>query len=164
MILLRAQWKTITPRLSSRFRHNVVDASLLTIFPSDVESLKKGIIKTSKNKVQADYTILLVGETGVGKSTILEFLANVLIGNNIDRYSFEILDRSNEQNGSGNQSQTNSARLYKFTSTNGIVVSADTRIVSICNLFPRFASSTHLGWPTLAVSSKTNSTRGAFML
>jgi septin family protein len=91
---------------------------------SDVESLKQGIIKTSKNNVQADYTILLVGETGVGKSTFMEFLANVLLGNNVERYDFEVLDRSNEQNGPSTQSQTNSPRLYKFTSKNGAVVSA----------------------------------------
>jgi ABC-type nitrate/sulfonate/bicarbonate transport system ATPase subunit len=90
---------------------------------SDVESLKRGIIRTSKNNVQADYTILLVGETGVGKSTFLEFLANVLTGNDIDRYDFGILDRSNEQHGPSSQSQTNSPRLYELMSHNGIVVS-----------------------------------------
>ena len=147
----------MTSSISSRFCHNVFDASLLTIFPSDVESLRKGIIKTSKNKVQADYTILLVGETGIGKSTFLEFLANVLIGNNIDHYSY-MIDSDHGPNDFSYQSQTNSARLYKLTSNNGIVVSADASKVSMCNLFPRFASSTHLGWPTLAVSSKTNST------
>ena len=82
-----------------------------------------GIIKTSANQVQAPYTILLVGETGVGKTSFLEFIANVLIGNTIDCYNFEILDRTNEQIGSDNESKTNSARLYEFTSKSGIVVS-----------------------------------------
>jgi len=96
--------------------------------------------------LQAEYTILLVGETGVGKSTFLEYLANVLIGNNIEFYNFKILDLSDEQHSSSNQSQTNSARLYKFTSSNGIAVSVGAlSMVSICNLFPRFASWTHLG-------------------
>jgi len=143
----RTKWNTMmtpTPRLSSRLSHNVFDVSPLTIFPSDVESLKKGIIKTSKNKVQAPYTILLVGETGVGKSAFMEFLANVLTGNDIDNYRSKI-DRKNEQDGSENQSQTNSACLYKLTSNNGIGVSADARIVTMCNSFPRFASSTRLG-------------------
>jgi predicted GTPase len=85
-------------------------------------SLQNGIIKTSKNKTNKPYTILLVGETGVGKSSVLEFIANVLLGNDIDHYDFDILDRTNEQGGSDNQSQTNSARLYEFTSKNGIVV------------------------------------------
>jgi len=90
--------------------------------PSDVESLKKGIVKTSKNKANAPYTILLVGETGVGKSSVLEFIANVLFGEEIDHYNFTILDRNNEHAGSDNQSKTNSARLYEFTSKSGIMV------------------------------------------
>jgi len=103
---------------------DISDISVLTVFASDAESLKRGIIKTSKNKANKPYTILLVGETGVGKSSVLELIANVLIGNDIDHYDFNILDRTNEQGGSDNQSQTNSARLYQFTSQNGIVVSA----------------------------------------
>jgi predicted ATPase len=96
-------------------------------FSSDIESLKKGVIKvsrTSKDQVRAPYTILLVGETGVGKSSFLEFIANVLSGNEMSRYDFEILDYTNELAGSDNQSKTSSARLYKFTSKNGVEVSA----------------------------------------
>ena len=88
-----------------------------------MESLKKGVIKVSKNQVGAPYTILIVGETGVGKSSVLEFIANVLSGKEMGRYNFEILDRTNEQIGSDNQSKTNAARLYEFTSKSGIVVS-----------------------------------------
>ena len=95
---------------------------ILTIFPSDVESLKNGFVKTSKNKANAPYTIFLVGETGVGKSSVLEFIANVLRGQNTDHYDFNILDH-NEQGGSDNQSQTKEARVYEFTSKNGVVVS-----------------------------------------
>ena len=94
----------------------------LTIFSSNVESLKKGIINTSKNR--ALYTILLTGETGVGKSSFVELLANVLAGNDIDHYTLEHLDPTNEEGGSSNRSQTKSARLYEFTSKNGKVVSA----------------------------------------
>lgn len=79
---------------------------------------------TSKHEAQAPYTILLVGETGVGKSSVLELIANVLAGNDIDHYNFDILDHTNELGGPNNQSQTDSARLYEFTSKNGIVVSA----------------------------------------
>lgn len=89
---------------------------------SDVESLRKGIIKTAKNKARTSYTILLVGETGVGKSSVLELIANVLMGN-VDQYDFDILDHTNEQGGSDNQSQTNSARIYEITSKNGVMVS-----------------------------------------
>ena len=96
---------------------------MLTVFSSDVESLKQGIIKTSKNKRNQPYTILLVGETGVGKSSVLELIANVVTGKSIDHCDFSILDHTNEQGGSDNQSQTKSARLYELTSKNGIVVS-----------------------------------------
>ena len=137
----------------------------LTAISSDVESLKKGIIKTSVNQFQARYTIVLLGDTGVGKSTFVEFIANVLLGNTIDRYDFDILDRNNEQNGSSNQSRTNSARLYKVRAKNGMVVWAGVlTIVSICNLLPRFASSIHRGWPILAVFSKTRCTRRVSLL
>ena len=96
----------------------------MTIPSSIVESLRQGIIKTSQNKAKSPYTILLVGETGVGKSSVLEFIANTLTGKDIDHYDFEILDRTNEQHGSDNQSQTNSARLYELRSQNGILVRA----------------------------------------
>ena len=104
-----------------------------------------GIIKTSKNGANRPYTILLVGETGVGKSSLLEFIGNVLAGKDIDQYNFDILDRTNEQGGSDNQSQTNASHLYEFTSSNGIIVSVggfECGLYGVRNLFPRFASST----------------------
>ena len=143
---------------------DISDASSITIFSSDVESLKKGVIKTSKNRANMPYTILLVGEIGVGKSSALEFIANVLTGNDIDHFNFNILDRTNEQGGSDNQSQTNAPRLYEFTSKNGIMVSPSTfkcGVYDVRDLFPRFASSTPRDWPTLAVYSKMNSIRRA---
>jgi len=103
-----------------KYAQNSSSICILTVFPSDVESLRKGVIKTSKNKA---YTILLVGETGVGKSSVLELLANILLGKDTDHYDFEILDHTNEQGGLDNQSRTNSARLYEYTSSNGVVVS-----------------------------------------
>ena len=95
---------------------------------SDVESLRKGIIKTLKHKAQAPYTILLIGETGTGKSTFVEFLDNILTGKGVDRYEFKTLDYKNEQGGSGGQSQTNSARIYELSSVNGILVSNEVRV------------------------------------
>ncbi|KAG8809632.1 hypothetical protein FRC17_003355 [Serendipita sp. 399] len=70
----------------------------------------------------APYTILIVGETGVGKSSVLELIANVIAGNDIDHYDFGILDHTNEQGGSGKGSQTNEARFYQFKSRNGVTV------------------------------------------
>jgi ferredoxin-like protein FixX len=81
----------------------------------------QGVIKTLNNKA---YTILLLGEPGVKKSSFLQFIANVLTGQDMDHYAFNILDHTNEQVNSTNQSQTNSARLYEITATNGVVVSA----------------------------------------
>jgi hypothetical protein len=54
----------------------------------------------------------------------LELIANVITGKDIDHCSFDILDRTNEQGGSDNQSQTKSARLYELKSKNGITVRA----------------------------------------
>ena len=127
---------------------------------SNIESLKLGIIRTSKKKVQTPYNILLVGETGTGKSSLLEFIANVLIGKSVDCYDFKILDHSNEQGGSGGQSQTNSARVYELTSKNDILVSpVFVNVLRIYDLSQRFASSTHLDWPILVEFIKTNSIR-----
>ena len=105
--------------MSSRSPHPLFH-HVPTVFPSDTKSLKKGTIKTSKDTPQ---TILLVGESGVGKSSILEFIANALAGNDLDHYDFDILDHTNEHRGS-DKSQTNLVRLYQLTSKNGIVVSA----------------------------------------
>ena len=118
---------------------------MLIVLASDVESIKRAIIKTSKNEAQAPYTILLVGETGVGKSSVLEFIANVFAGNDIDNYNFDILDHADELGGP-NESKTNSAQLYEFTSKNGMVVSvAIMYVVGMRNILPSSASSTHLG-------------------
>jgi len=92
-----------------RIGDNNFDAISLTVFPSNVESLKKGIIKTSKNKANASYTTFLGGETGVGKSSVFKLIANVLAGNDIDHHDLDILDRANEQGGSNNQRPTRRA-------------------------------------------------------
>ena len=92
---------------------------------SNAASLGMGIINISKNQAtNAPYTILLVGESGVGKSSFLELITNVLAGNDIDHYNFKILDHANEQDGPDDQRQTSSVRLYELTSKNGTVVSA----------------------------------------
>jgi len=92
----------------------------LTAFSSDIEPLKKGIIKPSKNK--APYSILLVGETGVGKATVLELIANVFAGNAIDHHNSDALDHTNERGGTNKQTQTNLVRFYEFKTKDGVMV------------------------------------------
>jgi hypothetical protein len=120
MIPFQTRITKILARFSSEIG-NILQSVYSDSLSSDVESLKKGIIK-SNNEAQVPYTILLVGETGVGKSSVLEFIANVLIGNDINHYDFDILDHGNEAGGSSKESQTNSARLYQLTSKSGMEV------------------------------------------
>ena len=83
----------------------------------------QGIIKIeTKGQGEAPYTTLLVGGTGVGKSSILELIANALDGTGPDHYNVDNVDNTNERDCSHNQSQTNSARLYELTINNSIVV------------------------------------------
>ena len=98
------------------------------------------------NAVQAPYNIIIVGETGVGKSSFLTYLANVLLGNDIDHYDSKTLNCPNQQGGAGNQSDTNSARLYELMSKNGMVVSAGILSAGwLRNPFSSFGSLTSLG-------------------
>lgn len=74
-------------------------------------------MKTTKN--QKEFTILLVGKTGTGKTSFLSLLYNVLVGNPLRQY-VEKQDAENEAGGSQAESQTQSALIYEFTSKNGI--------------------------------------------
>jgi len=99
-------------------------------------------------KDKAHCADLLVGGTGVGKSSALELVGNVPVDNNIHGYDFGILDHTNEQGGLNNQSQTDSA-----WSKNGITVGSGAyEHAEICDLAPRFASLIYLAWPTLEFS------------
>ena len=99
---------------------------VLIVSPSDVKSLKMGIIKQAENEAKAPYTILLVGEAGVGKSSFLELIANVLSARTLGNYDLDILRRSNELDAPTNQSKTQFSCLYEFTSKNGVIVSVGT--------------------------------------
>ncbi|PBK99273.1 hypothetical protein ARMGADRAFT_496405 [Armillaria gallica] len=87
---------------------------------NDAESLSRGIVKTDRNK-QKEFTILLVGETGVGKTAVLSLIANVLAGNHPHNYK-EFYDPDNEAGGTQKHSQTKSARVYTLKSVNGVTV------------------------------------------
>ncbi|CCM07038.1 uncharacterized protein FIBRA_09357 [Fibroporia radiculosa] len=84
-----------------------------------VDDLGKGIIHVSDSKTE--FTILVVGETGTGKTTVLSLIANILQGNTPKTYK-KYHEESNEAGGSAKHSQTNNAKLYQFVSKNGITV------------------------------------------
>ena len=79
---------------------------------SDVDSLKRGIVKMTKNKANTPYTVLLVGETGVGKSSLVKFIANAL----------HFYDPVIFVQGARDQ---DSPHLHEIASKNGVLVSAN---------------------------------------
>ncbi|KAF9255391.1 hypothetical protein L218DRAFT_1008638 [Marasmius fiardii PR-910] len=82
--------------------------------------LREGIINATNNK--KDFTILLVGETGVGKTSFLSLIGNIVAGRKTSQY-IDMHEGSNEVGGPESQSQTDSAKLYEFKSPrNGFVV------------------------------------------
>ncbi|KAF8326954.1 hypothetical protein F5887DRAFT_968193 [Amanita rubescens] len=87
---------------------------------NNAEALGKGIVATNKNKTK-EYTILLVGETGTGKTTLLSLFANVLAGRSPSEFKPGHI-QGNEAGGEENQSQTESAKIYELESQNGIKV------------------------------------------
>ncbi|KAF8326948.1 hypothetical protein F5887DRAFT_1164318 [Amanita rubescens] len=85
---------------------------------NNTEDLRNGIVTTQKNRTK-EYTILIVGETGTGKTTLLSLFFNILVGNGIREYMLAH-DESNDTGNAQNQSQTISALLYEFESRNGV--------------------------------------------
>lgn len=95
-----------------------------------VSSLKAGNVMTTRGS----FTVILVGETGTGKTSFLSLLVNVLAGKTPSSYNLEPYDVTNEYGGPQKHSQTKAAKVYKFTSLNGVDITvldtpglADTR-------------------------------------
>ena len=83
---------------------------------SDLESLQQGIVKSSKNKENMGYTVLLVGEIGAGKSSLVNFIATALLGKTIGT------DMPRSAVGSRSWA---SPHVHYLTSRNGVLVSAN---------------------------------------
>ncbi|KAF9459249.1 hypothetical protein BDZ94DRAFT_1051168 [Collybia nuda] len=81
------------------------------------DELGRGNIKS--NKGRTEFTILIVGETGTGKTTVLSLIANVLAGNKPGSYE-KFNKAAHEAGGGERHSQTNKAYLYCFESRNGV--------------------------------------------
>lgn len=97
-----------------------------------VELLAKGIVNFTRGK--KSITILLVGETGTGRTSLLALLINVLAGRSLAEYDLQPYDLKNEMGVSDTQTQTIHAKLYEFYSVNGVKIAvldtpgfADTR-------------------------------------
>lgn len=104
-------------------------------------SLAAGNVMTRKK----NFTIILVGETGTGKTSFLSLLVNVLAGKSPSKYNLEPYDVTNEYGGGQNHSQTKTAKVYEFTSLNNVCVTVlDT-----------------LAWPTHGVFRRTKNTKRA---
>jgi len=113
-----------------------ISSPKLTTYNSTAATLKLGHLLSRTGK--RDYTILLVGETGVGKTTLLSCIKNALLGKSPINYDLNVHDLSNESGLGSGTSQTNDAKLYVFTSMNGVVLRvldtpglADTRGVQL---------------------------------
>jgi hypothetical protein len=73
-----------------------------------------GLTRVKKGTI----TIILVGETGVGKTAFMSLLANVCAERQIDDFRLEH-NTANESNLSKSQSQTNKAMMYTFKRRDG---------------------------------------------
>jgi len=113
----------MTPRLPGNPK-NIFDASVLTKF-SDLESRRDAIINMAKNKANAPHTILLVGGTGVGKSSLVELIADTLLDRNLNHWDLGSLDRANERGPFGSGTRTVSPHLYEIATELGVLVSAN---------------------------------------
>ncbi|CAE6443627.1 unnamed protein product [Rhizoctonia solani] len=81
-------------------------------------SEKKSKLRTTYKK---EITIMLIGETGAGKTAFMSLLINLFMGNG----PYELEERHNAQRESGadkSQSQTNDATMYAVSSMDGTTI------------------------------------------
>ncbi|KAF9492705.1 hypothetical protein BDN71DRAFT_1433064 [Pleurotus eryngii] len=86
-------------------------------FPPWVDNSKMTLTPWKKDSL----TILLIGETGVGKTAFMDLLANVCAGRVMEDFKAEH-KKDNEAGGSGSGSQTNKPKLYHIKCANGYMV------------------------------------------
>lgn len=85
---------------------------------NNVRQLRRGdVITTAPDRA---FTILLVGETGTGKTTFISFLTNVLAGIPV-KSCVDRRDPTNEAGGGQKQSQTQHPLLYELVSRNDVI-------------------------------------------
>ena len=70
----------------------------------------------SRNKETAGYTVLLVGETNVGMSSLVKFITTALLGQSIV---------TNVLMGAVDYQNQGSRHFHEITSRNGVLVSAN---------------------------------------
>lgn len=75
-------------------------------------------LKAWKKRVM---TIILIGETGVGKTAFMSLLSNVCAGVKLEEFD-TVHDKGNEAGGAATGSQTNKPRLYIITCANGFQI------------------------------------------
>ncbi|KAL0572167.1 hypothetical protein V5O48_009795 [Marasmius crinis-equi] len=98
----------------------------ITCDPSRVTNATNAVAMTNGNSsmlIQPPWSkqkinIILIGETGVGKTALLNLLANICAGSKLQDYK-EMHEVTNEQGGSESGSQTNKPCSYHIVCANG---------------------------------------------
>ncbi|CCM05506.1 uncharacterized protein FIBRA_07729 [Fibroporia radiculosa] len=99
-----------------------------------IDDLARGIVQTTHAKTEL--TLLVVGDTGTGKTAFLSLIANVLKGKTPSEYT-KLHELAHEVSGSRRHGKTDAFVPYEFVSTNGVTMRildtpgiADTRSVT----------------------------------
>jgi len=140
--LVTRSLSSVTPWLPGN-PSSIFDTSGLTRF-SDIKPRRDAIINMARNKANAPHTILLVGGTGVGKSSLVEFIANTILSRHGCYCALASLDSANERRDPGMGTVTVSPHLYEIPSELGVLVSVNfsnvvTGIISPQDSYPRHA-------------------------